>query len=300
MRASPTAIAAGLLVLTLAGVASADHGPEEVQAHDTTIEEPVAPLGSPGEAVLPVEVPCTEEENGTVEARAELAQAPETLVFDARDGEADLAEACPESHTLVLEVPVEVRFTQQAPAFEPQQADVDVHVQKQAPDGNTTTLPPAQASVTATPDYFNQFNANLQTKIAEAGPQEQVRYTIAIDNYSNGDTRFTFSLPAELPGGFEAVVPSPMVIQTNATGGDASDEATFTVFTPFHNGWVNEVGAIQLRIDSFYAANTSIEGNSTQLSTLTKTQGMHVPGPGAGLALLSLAGLAVAARKQAP
>jgi hypothetical protein len=66
------------------------------------------------------------------------------------------------------------------------------------------------------------------------------------------------------------------------------------VFTPFRNGWVNEVGSIPLRVDSHYAPDRSIEGDSAQVSVRAKAKGLHVPGPGLGLSGLALLATAAA------
>lgn len=291
----------GPLVLALLVVATpvaADHTPDRVRVADHTIEDPVDPLGDPAQVVLDVRVPCQDDETATAWTRAELVDAPGFLVFETTGVTNDTSTTCHDADdVLTVGLPVEIGFTQDAPAFEPVTATVEVHVQKNHTGGNVTHLDPAEAEITATPGYLNLYNARVDKKIAQAGPQESVEYPIVIDNYSNGPTRFEFSLshPDSVPDGFQAVVPEPLVLQSNATGGETTTgTVAFTVYTPFHNGYVNEVGAVQLQIDSFYAENESYRGESSHISTLTQARGLHVPGPGALMALVALGSAALA------
>lgn len=294
-----------LLAVLLVGVApsvQADHTPQAVEVPDRTVEDPIEPLGEPGRLVLDVTVPCGDNETATAWTRASLVEAPAFLEFHPGAVANDTSEVCHDAgDTLTVGLPVAVGFDKRAPALQPVTATLEVAVQKNHTDGNTTRLDPVRTQVTAIPGYLNLYNVRMETKVAQAGPQEAVAFPIAIENYSNGPTRFTFSLsnPDGVPQGFQPVVPEPVVLESEATGGSkTSATVDFQVHTPFHNGYVNEVGAIQLQIDSAHAADTSYEGESTHVSTLTQARGFHVPGPGPLLVLAALAGLAVAAPRR--
>lgn len=288
----------GLALLAVAAPAPADHTPERVRVADRTVEQPVEPLGEPATVVLEVSIPCRDNETATAWTRAELVDAPGFTVFETTGVTDDTSTTCHDAEdVLTVVLPVEIGFTQDAPAFEPVTATVEVHVQKNHTGGNTTDLDPAEAEITATPGYLNLYNARVDKKIAQAGPQESVEFPIVIDNYSNGPTSFVFSLshPDNVPDGFEPVVPEPLVLQSDATGGSTTNgTVVFTVYTPFHNGYVNEIGAVQLQIDSFYAENESYRGESSHISTLTQARGFHVPSPGWLVATVALGGVALA------
>lgn len=285
-------------LLTVALPAQADHTPDQVEVHDRTIDEPVDPLGDPAQIVLEVAIPCQDDETATAWTRADLIEAPDFLVFESADATNETTSACHDANdTLTVGLPVAVGFTQDAPAFDPVTATVEIQVQKNHTDGNTTHLDPVEVEITATPGYFNLYNARMETKMAQAGPQESVAYPIVIENYSNGPTRFEFSVtnPDSIPGGFQPVVPEPVILESTTTGGTKTEATvTFSVYTPFHNGYVNEQGAIQLTIDSFYAKDTAHQGESSHLSTLTQARGVYIPGPGSVAALVALAGVALA------
>lgn len=197
-----------------------------------------------------------------------------------------------DGNTVDLEFTVTVALTQDAPALTPDKVTIDTTVTTTSEQG----VAPSSTDLTVVPDYYNLYNVALQKKIGQGGPQESVDYPITIDNFSNGDTRFTFSLASEdsVPSGFNPTTPDPKVIRSQATGAESSTtQVTFSVYTPYQNGYVNEIGAIQLQIDSAYANDPSKEGVSSTVSTLTQARGFYVPGPGAGLTALSILGVAL-------
>lgn len=186
-----------------------------------------------------------------------------------------------------------VALTQDAPAFQTQRITITGQLSNPNAAEQNDILP---TQIAVTPGYFNLYNVRVDQKIGRGGPQDAVTYPIVIDNFSNGDTRFEFALATEeAPEGFQPVVPEPFVLQSRATGGKTtSGQVSFQVYTPFRNGYVNDIGALQLRVDSFYAPNTNIKGASSQVSTLTQARGFYVPGPGAPLVVLGIAGTALA------
>jgi hypothetical protein len=300
MRSRTLALCVLLGLTVFASSASADHGPERVRVEDVSVEDPVEPLSAPAQVGLNATVPCGANETGTAWARAEVVEAPGAVEVQAQGVEASIETRCSaETHTLALTVPVEVGFTQNATAFEPLSASIAVHVQKNGTDGNATEMEPARATVTATPGYFSLFNVRADTKIAEAEPDERIRFPIVIDNFSNAPTRFEFTLAEDVPSGFQTVVPPPVVVDGRPGEGNATARVYLDVFTPFRNGWVNEVGSIPLRVDSYYAPDQNIEGETAQVSVRAKAKGLHVPGPGLGLAGLALLATAAAVHRRA-
>lgn len=294
-RLLPLGLAIALLIT--ATPALGDHVPPSLEVSDETIAEPVKPLGDPAKPWLDVSVPCQDDERATVFTQATPREAPEFVDVESASVENRSTEVCHDANdTLEVGLPVEIGLTQKAPAFQPTTVGFDVHVQKNHTNGTTSELGPVQANVTLTPGYFNLFNARLETKIAEAGPDEAVTFPLTIENFSNGPTEFTFRLTNEeaIPEGFEPVVPSKIVLESNATGGTkTSATVKVQVFTPYHNGYVSEIGALQLTVDSAYAPDPSIEGSSAQVSTMTKVNGFYIPGPGVAALLATLAGVGV-------
>ncbi len=281
-----------LLLLATASPVLADHAPRELEVSDQTIETPIEPLGEPGRTTLEVRVPCQDDEQATAWTTASLIEAPSYITMTTPSMTNRTTEVCHDANdTLVLAYPVEIAVDQRAPAFETQELPVEIRVQKNHTNGTVEHLGPAEATVTVTPGYFNLYNVRLEQKIGQAGPQEAVTYPIVIDNYSNGDTRFVFSLanPDNVPSGFQPVVPEPLVLQSNATGGErTSGTVKFQIYTPFHNGYVNEIGAVQLEVTSAFASDTDIEGEASYVSTLTQARGWYVPGPSPLVVLLAV------------
>lgn len=201
--------------------------------------------------------------------------------------------------TVTKDFSVSIALTQNAPAFEATKVTIGGSASSGSPQGMSV----APTQLTVTPGYFNLYNVRLEQKIGQGGPQDSVKYPVVIDNFSNGDTRFEFALINQdnLPSGFQPVVPEPLVLNSKATGGEqTSGTVQFEVYTPFQNGYVNEIGAIQLKIDSFYAVDTNIRGASSQVSTLTQARGFYVPGPAAPLVALGMLGAALVLTRTNP
>lgn len=201
--------------------------------------------------------------------------------------------ANPGSQTLNFEVTVALQAN--APAFEPTKVSITGSV-----DSTNQQFSVAPDQITVTAGYFNLYNVRVDKKIGQGGPQDSVDYPIQVDNFSNGQTRFEFELlnPDSIPSGFNPVVPEPLILESAASGGEnTQDSVTFSVYTPFQNGYVNELGSIQLRVKSFYAPDTSITGATSQISTLTQARGFYVPGPATGLVALGLLGAALGLAK---
>lgn len=296
-RAAIGLVTVGLL-LTIAPLSAADHGPDELALEGATIEEPLRPLGEGAEVHLNVTAPCPERGNATAWVRLAAPEAPGFVVLDTWDQTAKSQPSCSEEdHDLDLQLRAVVRFRQTAPAF--QAIDIAVIATGFLNSTNESRpLGPATATITATPSYFSLYNANMETKIQQAGPQEAARYEIVIENFSNGDTWFEFQVQEPLPDGFRAVQPEPMLLNAEATGGSQTNGTViFTVYTPANTPYTNEIGAIQLNITSYYDGPPEATGQSSELSTITQARGVHVPGPGVGVALLGLVAVALVARR---
>jgi hypothetical protein len=209
---------------------------------------------------------------------------PNSLVFEYQNGEGYGTQ----------QFTVSVALTQNAPALQSSRLSIGGSAELGGDTAREASVNPV--SVTVTPGYFNLYNVRLEQKIGQGGPQDSVDYPIQIENFSNGETRFDFNRPSEdaVPAGFQAVVPEPTVLQSQATGGErTTGQVTFSVYTPYQNGYVNEIGSIQLNVDSAYAPDTSREGTSSLVTTLTQARGFYVPGPGAALASMAMLGAAL-------
>lgn len=231
----------------------------------------------------------------------------------------------------VVEQPVRVTvgLTADAPAFQTTnlwlRPYVIQHPREEGELSKFTTRAHTNLSVTA--GYVSIYTVRLVDVKTEARPQEPLRYNIEIENFSNGPTRFQFSSPAgNLSQGFQVLPPDTVVVPGRGTAagagdpfnpngteggqGDASTDGNVTrtapgrvslpleVYTPYHNGYVNQRAPIQIQVDSFYGPNLQIQGVSSVVSTLGTAKGVYTPGPGAPLAILFLAAGALVVRRQ--
>ncbi len=297
-----SALLLGAAFAGLAGNASAQLPAGDAQGQISCNPGPseIRPLGTPGEWQCEVTVQFPSQagdpanfftvnlQDANSPSWANVIIAPASVIIQYQPGS-----------SVTEEFSVSVALTQNAPAFEATKVTIDGTPGGGSPQG--LSISPTQ--LTVTPGYFNLYNVRLEQKIGQGGPQDSVQYPIVIDNFSNGDTRFEFALlnPDNLPSGFQPVVPEPLVLNSRATGGEqTSGNVQFEVYTPFQNGYVNEIGSIQLSVDSMYAADTNIKGASSQISTLTQARGFYVPGPAAPLMILGMLGAALVLTRTDP
>lgn len=226
-------------------------------------------------------------------------------------------------------VRVTVGLTADAPAFETNNLWIRPYViQHPRDEGDLSEfVSQAHTNLSVTAGYVSIYTVRLVDVTTEARPQEPLQYRLEIDNFSNGPTRFQFSTPGgNLSQGFQVLPPDPTVVRgrgaggqagdpfgggpgDNQTGGNASEAGNTSpmspgqaslpmeVYTPYHNGYVNQRAPIQVQIDSFYGPNLDIQGISSVVSTLGTVKGVYTPGPGAPLAMLFLTGAAVVLRR---
>lgn len=193
------------------------------------------------------------------------------------------------SETVQRPVQVAIALDASAPAYTPTEVRLVPTIVQNPRDGASEFVPLVNA-LTVTPGYVNLYTARLSHERAEAWPQESVSYGVTIDNYSNGPTRFTFSMPGEPPEGHQPVIPEPLVIDGRTENGTATrGQTVFQVLTPYRNGYLDERAALQLRIDSAYGVDPTLTGPSTLLTTLTETKGFYVPSPAVPAVALALA-----------
>lgn len=286
-------------LLVLATPLVAQSSEETIEVEDVRVQDPIAPLQEARKVLFSVDVPCEEDEEAIAWTKARLIDAPSYMHLDAASVTNETAQACMDGRAR-LGVPAEIAFDRSAPAFEPVAGTVQVDVQLNHTGGEVEPLGPAKADLTATPSYFNLYNAHVSESAVTADPQDAAQYVITVENFSNALTLFEFSLPGDTvpPSGFQPIVPEALILPPAVDRDQPSSETiTFTVYTPFYNGYVNEHAAIKLEIESAYAQDTSFEGEGTVLSTLTHAQGLYVPGP-AGLAIAALVAAAFACRRR--
>lgn len=227
--------------------------------------------------------------------------------------------------TELVERPVRVTLglTADAPAFQTSNLWIRPYVIQHPRDegdlSEFTTL--AHTNLSVTPGYVSIYTVRLVDVETEARPQEPLKYRLEIDNFSNGPTRFQFSTPSgNLSQGFQVLPPDPTIVPGrggaagdlfnvnasevgNGTDSNASSvepgraSLPFEVYTPYHNGYVNKRGPIQVQVDSFYGPNLQIQGISSVVSTLGTAKGVYTPGPGAPLAIFFLVVAAAGARR---
>lgn len=133
---------------------------------------------------------------------------------------------------------------------------------------------------TVTADYYSVNQVKLTTKLKQSGPQKQVPFDLEITNFGNARTQYTFELSNKPTSGkWNAILPEVLLVDSPNSGqGSSVSTATFTVATPFKNGWNNLEGAYQLTIKPSAADDPSKAGNPLTANMLVRVRGVYVPG----------------------
>ncbi|MHB8584747.1 MAG: PGF-CTERM sorting domain-containing protein [Thermoplasmatota archaeon] len=195
-------------------------------------------------------------------------------------------------------VDVLVTVTADAPAF----TSAPLLIKADAASGGAT-LPAASSQIQTyiTADYFSIIDATATSTIQQATPQSQVAYPITVTNLGNAQTKFFFNVdPKSVPDGWQVVPPTPITLDSRQAGGkNTAQSVNLMIQTPYHNGYLNEVGAIVMTVSSSYALDPKVIGDTTTIATLTTDRGFYVPGfePVFALAGLGLAAIVIRRRR---
>lgn len=147
--------------------------------------------------------------------------------------------------------------------------------------GNAAALPSASSKATLqfSVKYFSLIQAKVDSKIQEAGPQKQIPYNIVLENKGNAQTNILFELQ-----GFEAssskwnpILPEVLILDSFGDPNQKTqDTATFSVATPFKNGWNNEEKAFTVLMKPS-ASKDATAGNVLTANVLARVRGIYVP-----------------------
>jgi hypothetical protein len=140
--------------------------------------------------------------------------------------------------------------------------------------------PEQSVGFTVTADYYSVNQVKLTSKLKQSGPQKQVPFDMEVTNFGNARTQYNFELTNKPTGGkWNAILPEVLLVESPNSGqGSPTTTTTFTVATPFKNGWNNLEGAYQLTINPSEADDPSKAGNPLTANMLVRVRGVYVPG----------------------
>ncbi|HVL87997.1 MAG TPA: hypothetical protein VM681_08360 [Candidatus Thermoplasmatota archaeon] len=180
--------------------------------------------------------------------------------------------------------------TADAPAFTPGNIKVKANADRNGCLGSSS----GEAETTVQADFFSIIDATTPTTIQKSGPQQQVVFPMTVTNYGNANTKIFFDVLSQ-PEGWQVVPPSEVILEARQQGGKATTKtANMVVQTPWRNGYLNEVGAVTMRMTSNYALDTKVPGDRATISSLTTVIGFYVPGIDTLLLVGGVGALAVA------
>lgn len=188
-----------------------------------------------------------------------------------------------------------VSTTADAPAFTPAEIKITVSTPGGGNAGPGTTTETTLISA----DYFSIIDASAAQTIQIARPQTQVAYPITVTNFGNANTKVFFEI-TNRPDGWNVQEPIPVTLEARQQGGKlTSQTVNLNILTPYHNGYLNEVGSVTMKITSNYALDSKLKGDTTIVSVLTTDRGFYVPGAGLFAILGAVGVLALLVRRRA-
>ena len=196
--------------------------------------------------------------------------------------------------TISATVPYQVFVTasDQAPAFQPDQIEVTAT----GPQETGGTAAQGKGAATITADYFSILDAQLTETVKIDRPQTAVIFPLKLTNLGNANTKVTFKV-GDHPEALQVPIPAPVTLQSKQAGGTGiTTEVPLTIQTPYHNGYLNDVGVVSFQYSGAYALDPKKVGDSGSVSVIVTTRGFYVPGPEPILVIGLVALSAVAVR----
>jgi hypothetical protein len=301
------AIGALVAVLALAGVATAQGAGTEatVEVDDATIAGKIVPLDEPGTTTTVVRVGCQTAEVAGTRTEATLSPqgfpdwanvivSPSSLTWQTSPGDCPAREPPFQGETQLS-----ISLTQDAEAYEPTRGAIVAEVTKTPPEGPGETYGTGQGNVTFTPGYFQLFNVRMDTKIQEVGPNETATFEGGIENFSNHETRFTFTAQPLEDEPARLVVPGEPI----EVGPQASESLELRIVP----GEVGPTGATVQAEVAIDAASTHPDGGEEGTEPVNVTAKFRpaaieavreAPAPGLPAGILLVVGAAVGLRRQ--
>jgi len=195
--------------------------------------------------------------------------------------------------TSSIDLTITVTATSDAPAFQPETVTINAATNPGPPGKSISGT--GQFQIQA--DYFSILDVQVAEPVKVERPQVPVVFPVKITNLGNANTKVTWSVHDSSPG-LVVPVPPALIVQSKQAGGTTNTaDVTVTVQTPYHNGYLNEVGTVNYDLKSAYAIDPTVKGDSAQVSLLITTRGFYVPGPELGLLLGAFVVVAALVRK---
>jgi hypothetical protein len=164
-----------------------------------------------------------------------------------------------------------------------------------------TAVPPSaevDQAFQVTVDYFPYIQAKLTAATLDAGPQKPIPFSITVSNFGNAQTQVIFELATEIPEKWQNIIMPPALTldSPNGQGSKTEDTATFTVNTPYRNGWNNDEQAFTLTMKPYASLDQSKTGTPISVGMFARSKGIYVPGPEPILIGLAVIGAALVAK----
>ncbi|PKK86193.1 MAG: hypothetical protein CVT48_02115 [Thermoplasmata archaeon HGW-Thermoplasmata-1] len=142
----------------------------------------------------------------------------------------------------------------------------------------TVTYKDYTAQVPIEPAFFSLLSVTAATTLQKISPNGQAVYPITVTNLGNGPTKVFLDIK-NVPTGWQVVTPAPFILDSTQQGGK-NTKATVNVMVqpPYKFGHHNDLAAMKIDITSTHALDSSLKGDASAVSIMTRSQGMCTPG----------------------
>lgn len=207
---------------------------------------------------------------------------PEAVALASRD--------CP-GDAFMAEGTVEIVLSPRAPARAPEAIRLTATLE----GGEASAATHAERPIVVS--FVPQLDLRVPTPTKLGEPQAVLEFPVEIENRGNGNTKVSFQID-EPTGGFRAPVPQPVTLEGAPWNGTPKKVTLpFTVTTPFQNGPNHGATLVTVRWTAKHALDPDLATAVGTFSFTARVEGNYLPGPAAPLALVAVAGLALAASR---
>lgn len=267
----------------------------QVRVDVAPLPRPVAPQSGPTSTTVTVEVPCgAVGQEGSRAVNLTLTGKPRWVTATVSPSTVHVGPGDCETRngTARAQADLEVETTPQAPAFSP--ANVTVRASS---DG----LEPGSDDVDVQAAFYAVLDVQTDRPVVVAKPGSQVDFPVELTNMGNGPVAVTAELTNRTPGsGLQPVLPGPVALGAEPTGGNRHATVTVAVETPERNGYVNEAGELEVTWKARYGPQPSLGGDESTSTFRITTKGFRLPAPGASAVVPALGAAALAAAAARP
>ena len=188
-------------------------------------------------------------------------------------------------------------MTRNAPGLELLSCTVKAKATALQPNAAVPATSEIEDQIPLKADFLPLIQAKVSSKVKKSGPDQQVPFEIEVSNFGNAQTKVIWNYASEAPSRWNPLLPEELNLYSpNNPIGKTTDVATFTINTPYKNGWNNAKQAFQLTLTPVASIDERESGTPVTVSMLARVRGVYIPTVEPILMLAAVLGAALVLR----